>query len=149
MFENDDKLVNRFFKKVKFPSDWSGCWNWTAARHPRGYGHFFVYGKVVNAHRVAWWIFIGDIPEGKELDHLCKNRSCVNPLHLEPVTHAENVARGDVALFNNSKTHCPQGHEYNEANTNYNKKINRRTCRVCNRDRMRGYRAGGLYSGAD
>ena len=90
----------------------SGCWLWTGALTRGGYGQIGVwFGGVMRprrAHRVAYECYIGPIPDGLELDHLCRVRTCVNPRHLEPVTHAVNVARGGHAL----KTHAPCGHPY-------------------------------------
>lgn len=145
---DDKKSIARFIKKITFPAQWSACWYWNAAKHPRGYGTFYIsYHGNVNAHRVSYRNFIGPIPRNKEIDHLCRVTSCVNPLHLEVVTHLQNTKRGDAGINMTSKTRCPQGHPYDDENTNYNKKINRRTCRQCNRDRMRTYRASGLYNG--
>lgn len=85
--------------------------------------------KDAGAHRVAYEEIMGPVPEGLELDHLCRTRSCVNPSHLEPVTHRENMNRGDVAT--RRKTHCPKGHPYDEENTGiYN---GYRNCRACAR----------------
>ena len=85
----------------------------------------------------------GPIPEGLELDHLCRVPACVNPLHLEAVTHAENMARGirfDVGAAQRAVTHCPKGHPYSEANTY--RYAGERACRACVRDRKReAYRA--------
>jgi len=92
-----------------------------------------------SAHRLSYETEIGPIPEGLELDHLCRVRSCVNPLHLEPVTHQENVRRGEGANFWRNKTHCPQGHEYTEENTGISNRNNEkcRYCRECKREKNR------------
>lgn len=131
-------LVDRFVKKYEIADD--GCWNWTAARQDTGYGWFGVGGKNKRAHRVAWELAVGPIPEGLTIDHLCRNTSCVNPDHLEPVTMGENVLRGFAApWWQSQKTHCPQGHEYTEENTSRTE--GHRRCRECLRQRARRWRA--------
>lgn len=142
-----EKGINRLLSKIKFPSNWSACWIWDKAKTKRGYGSFGIGYQTFAAHRVTYRNFVGPIPKDKEINHLCKVTSCVNPLHLEAITHHANVLHGDAGKNMRDKTHCPNGHSYNEQNTNHNKTIKRRTCRVCNRDRMRAYRAAGLYNG--
>ena len=93
-----------------------------------GYYRPKISGRLQMAHRLAYEVLIGPIPKGLELDHLCRNRACYNPWHLEPVTHKENVRRG--TSHNGGKTHCPAGHEYNEENTHVGS-AGRRECRVC------------------
>lgn len=83
--------------------------------HKDGYGSFWWRGKSHAAHRVAYQLQVGDIPDGMEIDHLCRTRHCVNPLHMEAVTHLENCRRAVSA--NRKKTHCPRGHEYTPENT--------------------------------
>lgn len=90
----DDKTVARFAAKVEEAPD--GCWMWTAARFRKGYGAFAYEGRVWRAHRLTYLWFVGPISAALELDHLCRHRACVNPAHLEQVTHRENVLRGDV-----------------------------------------------------
>ena len=102
------------------------------------------------AHRFAYEMLVGPIPEGLDLDHLCRVRHCVNPNHLEPVTRSENLRRGirprlpqndRIGDKNRAKTHCPKGHPYDEANTlmHYWKRENsmRRLCRTCHRQGTR------------
>jgi hypothetical protein len=109
-----------------------------------GYGKF-LFNKRGNdyAHRFAYEYYVGPIPEGLHIDHLCRNRWCVNSEHLEPVTLIENLLRGDrthLGQYQREKTHCPQGHEFTPENTWFNK-TGGRHCKTCNRERMRERRA--------
>lgn len=92
---------DNFWAKVAIPADvMTGCWLWRAGKTAAGYGQFGkgrLPGGSHRAHRLAYWLVIGPVPDGKELDHLCRNRACVNPAHLEPVSHGENVRRGLMA----------------------------------------------------
>ncbi|MFJ3170616.1 HNH endonuclease signature motif containing protein [Streptomyces roseus] len=125
-------LPARFWAKVAQEQP-SGCWIWTAGLSPDGYGKFSSGGRYVRAHRLAYSTLIGPIPPGLHLDHLCRVRRCVNPAHLEPVTHRENILRGaTLPAANAAKTHCPQGHAYDEANT-HREPDGRRRCRICQR----------------
>lgn len=90
---------------------------------------------MVLAHRFFYEHFIGEIPEGLEIDHLCHNTICVNPAHLEAVTHSENLRREHAFR---PKTHCPQGHEYTPENT-YKTPSGKRQCRICGRTAVRKY----------
>lgn len=123
----------RFWPKV---SRSDGCWEWTGSCFiPQGYGRFWMGGtKYVRAHRFAYELLVGPIPDGLVLDHLCRNRKCVRPDHLEPVTQGENVLRGvGLPAVNVAKTHCIHGHEFTEANTY--RCGNARNCRACHRIR--------------
>ena len=107
------------------------CWIFTGARTDRGYGVIPVARTSVRAHRVTYEHFVGPIPAGLVLDHLCRNTSCVNPDHLEAVTQRENVLRGNAPTAANArKTHCIRGHEFTPENT-YAKKGGGRACRRC------------------
>ena len=125
-------VEERFWGKVD-RRDEDGCWLWTGYRHPQGYGKFRLDGRPHNAHRVAYELSVGPVQEGLELDHLCRNRACVRPDHLEPVTHRENMQRSAA-----QRTHCPQGHPWSEANTYTGRGY--RECRACNREKMRAAR---------
>ena len=123
------------------------CWEWdqTKLNETTGYGVFGADGRSTSAHRYAWEILVGEIPSGKQLDHLCRNRGCVNPDHMEPVTIEENVLRGyGITAQNARKTHCVRGHEFNESNTRYRTGANGKTwrkCRACAREDRAAWRA--------
>lgn len=118
---------SRFWPKV---CKTSTCWQWTAARTPAGYGVLKVDGETAYAHRLAYGLEHGGVPPGLDLDHLCRNPGCVNPAHLEAVTHRENMLRGTgMAARNAKKTHCPKGHPYVAGNL-YMDGGSRR-CRTC------------------
>lgn len=111
------------------------CWEWQGATTPNGYGkHLKRPGaKHEMTHRIMWEHHNDQIvPEGMQLDHICRNRKCCNPEHLEPVTPSENTKRQDH--FNRNRTHCPKGHEYTEENTRISPN-GKRVCRACDRQR--------------
>lgn len=121
-------LLDRFWEKVQTGE---GCWQWTGSLARGGYGSIGFEGHTLRAHRVAYEALVGPIPEGLVLDHLCRNRGCVNPTHLEPVTLHENLLRGEPA----NRTHCPAGHAYTAQNTWM--WHGKRKCRECGRLRQR------------
>lgn len=123
----------RFWSKVD-TSDRDGCWLWEANLSVGGYGQFHDDGQVY-AHRWAYGHLVGPIPDGLEIDHLCRVRRCVNPSHLEPVTTRENGLRGEgIAAVNARKRECVNGHPYDEANTGW-RRDGARWCRACKRER--------------
>lgn len=119
----------------------TGCWLWTATLNTAGYGVAPTgkRGGKTLAHRLVYTFHVGAVPTGLELDHLCRFRHCVNPDHLEPVTHAENVRRGHNGRHNKVKTHCPTGHAYIGDNIKWYQ--GRRYCRECHRIDGRRYKA--------
>lgn len=118
--------------ETKFiPEPNTGCWLWFAYRDRKGYGTVGVGTAVKYAHRVVYETLRGPIPEGLQLDHLCRVRCCVNPDHLEPVTNQENARRGDNGKRQRARTHCPRGHAYDAANTAVNTRGDGRKFRVC------------------
>ena len=122
------------FKFFCLPPDSNGCIRWNGGIINSGYGHFHIdRTKQVLAHRFSYELAKGAIPNGMEIDHLCRVLDCVNPLHLEAVTSQENHRR-----FYIIKTACSNGHEFNRDNTRL--VGNRRWCRVCDRERYRRLR---------
>jgi hypothetical protein len=111
------------------------CWIWTGGLYPNGYGQMkCAKGKVTSAHRVSYLLFKGSIPEDLQIDHLCRNRRCVNPKHLEVVDCRTNLLRGNTIIAANvAKTHCPHGHQYAEKRNS----SGWRWCMECNRIQMR------------
>jgi hypothetical protein len=122
-----------------------GCWLWTASLDSHGYGQIGDSGRLRMAHSVVYELFVGPVPVGLELDHLCRVPACVNPDHLEPVTRHENIMRGvnpDVQRARHAaRTHCKRGHEFTPENT-YLAPTGRQ-CRTCGRERARRKRERG------
>lgn len=130
-------LDERFWSKVDAAGD---CWNWMGWRHA-GYGGYYRDGRDHRAHRVAYEILVGPIPADLTLDHLCRNRACVNPDHLEPVTQGVNSLRGyGPAAQAARQEDCVNGHPFNGENLRIASDGKRR-CRACNRARARQRRA--------
>jgi hypothetical protein len=116
------------------PDPATGCWIWRGWKNPEGYGSTTVARRTRLAHRAMYELLVGPIPEGLQIDHLCRTRDCVNPDHLEPVTARENTLRSNAPTAKNArKTHCPKGHPYDEANTYvWKRKGNtHRRCKAC------------------
>lgn len=127
------KTLQRFESKFS-KEDWlyPGCWTWFGASTVLGYGRFIYRKKVHYAHRISYRHFVGVIPKGKELDHKCRIPWCINPEHLEAVTHRENMLRGNTIEAKNAvKTHCRAGHPL--SGDNLYMRGNKRGCFACRR----------------
>lgn len=127
-------LLNNFREKYVI-DEVSGCWVWTGSRNEDGYGNFWMGKKCAKAHRASLVLIGASVPSNMEVDHLCNRRDCVNPTHLRIVTRAENHNR--VVWPNSQKTHCANGHAFDEGNTLWRKDGKSRQCRTCTRNRMR------------
>lgn len=130
-------LKDRLLSRVSLSN--SGCWEWTGHLTSTGYSQMTVGSRTdktrtnTQAHRVSYAVFVGELVDGLQIDHLCRNRKCINPKHLEQVTCAENLRRGNPAWKQQmARTHCPKGHEYSESNT-YVRKSGGRMCKECSR----------------
>lgn len=119
--------------QAKFCPEPSGCWVWSGAKDRWGYGQFGSNRRVVLAHRWSYEYFVGPIEKGLTLDHLCRNRGCVNPAHLQVVTMRENILRGECPPANHArKTHCKYGHPLSGKNLAvWSNGV--RVCRTCRR----------------
>ena len=136
---------SRFLSKIGPHDDEHECWLWLGSLDRDGYGSFWLSQRTLRAHRVAYAMSNGPIPDGLVIDHLCKVRSCVNPGHMRTCTNGENVLAENSQSFqakNSRKTHCPKGHPYFGDNL-YTQTSGRlhRHCRACRRERTRARRA--------
>ena len=137
------RFKRRIIGKIAQPVNPFGCWEWLGWKNSDGYGYFDFGRTKVKAHRLIYEMMVGDIPEDRVLDHLCQNRSCVNPYHIEIVTNKENLLRGDLNGWRKRKTHCPKGHELTPDNLDkYQLSRGERRCKRCKNDRQKERRTG-------
>lgn len=143
----EDRL-RTFWERVDRSAGDGACWPWTGGLDRRGYCNFRIAHDVSRkGHRIAYEALVGPIPSGLELDHLCRNPSCVNPAHLEPVTHRENVIRGrSISAIRAAQVACVHGHPFDEANTSFRRDNGGRRCRTCHLNHVRRYRAAARAS---
>jgi len=129
-----DDVLERVLNRIMV-SD-TDCWEFQGCRLKSGYGRVGWNGRLWLTHRITYTFLVGDIPDDLEIDHLCKNKPCCNPEHLEPVTRSENIRRGTqwhhTVERESSKTRCPRGHQYDQINTYITAKGHRQ-CRLCKR----------------
>ena len=129
-------IEERFVQKIREPFDvHNECWEWIGSKTGSGYGQIWRDGKHVAAHRVAYEMFVGPIPDGHAVDHLCRNRLCVRPDHLQALDHHTNWSQ-----WNMEKTHCINGHPYSGDNLRI-KSSGERRCRICHNAQERGRNA--------
>ena len=140
--------MERLLERVEIDLD-TECWIWQGSADSKGYGKILVGSRVDGSrrypgtHLVVYEHLAGLVPDGQELDHLCRRRLCCNPDHLEPVSHTVNIQRGEWRNRYGPRTHCEQGHPFDEANTMVRPDGGRR-CKTCKNERERArYRTGG------
>lgn len=143
-------VMERFFEKVDRSGD---CWIWNGSRDGKGYGSFYLEGRLHKAHRAAWMLLKGPIPDGIEACHRCDTPPCCNPDHIFLGTHAENMAdartKGRITWpddlsgtrHNGGKGYCPKGHPYVGDNLIVRRDTGHRECRACKREKNRNYAA--------
>lgn len=129
--------MRRFWSKVDLSAGTDGCWLWTGCTQAPGYGRFRIEPRTVYAHRFAYELLVGPIPDGMVLDHLCRTPACCNPLHLEAVPQRVNVERG-ARNGMQRRTHCANGHAYEGANLI--ETARGRVCRQCKNERNAAYK---------
>lgn len=124
--------MKNFFEENYIPEPNSGCWLWIKSFRPSGYGRFFLDNKTFGAHRFSWSLVNGPIPKGKQINHTCDVKSCVNPQHLYPGTQLDNMrdAKARKRCHNQNVVTCPKGHPYNYENT-YVDRQGYRFCKKC------------------
>jgi hypothetical protein len=132
-------IAFRLYSRVKVDPE-SGCFNWKGAVSNNRYGSLFYNGRMQKTHRIAWLLKHGEIEDGMDLDHLCRNTLCCNTAHLEVVTRSENLRRSPLMDRKSQNTRCPRGHEYGGENLRLTKK-GHRVCKTCMRQHIRDWRA--------
>jgi hypothetical protein len=138
--ETDSNTIDRFNKKYSIDSN--GCHIWIGSKTHDNYGQFWYKKRLWLAHRAAYEIWVGKIPEGMTIDHICENTLCVNPNHLQVMTLKENILKSNgISAIHARKTHCINGHLLSDDNVRYRKDTFGRQCRECKRINDRKYRA--------
>lgn len=131
----DQRLPGNFWSRC-IPEPNSGCWLWTGYLNRDGYGKFTLKGRSSESHRWAYRFLVGEIPAGLQIDHRCRTRNCVNPLHMEAVTARVNVLRSTApAALQFRQTQCIRGHEFTPENTGRTHGGRKRYCRICSREK--------------
>lgn len=127
----------RFLSRIKINSN--DCWEFKNIHKSTGYGRFSVNNNPTLAHRFSYALFNGDLIKGMMIDHVCRNRKCVNPEHLRQVTPVQNVFENseNIVIANKNKTHCKKGHELKEGNIYYIDNGKERRCRICEIERVK------------
>jgi hypothetical protein len=129
--------------EAKYTVQPNGCWQWTAGKSWKGYGRFRLNGKQPQAHRVAYRLYRGPVPDDLVIDHLCRNRLCVNPDHMEITTNRVNCCRGESpTIVSWREDRCIRGHPFDDANTIVSVRPSgtiKRRCRTCKNEQARRY----------
>jgi hypothetical protein len=132
-------LERRLQERIRVTDN--GCWEWLLCKNRDGYGRWVVDGREWKAHRLAYTLYRGEIADGLEIDHLCRNRCCCNPDHLEVVTHTVNIRRGEsLPAKNRRKDRCVRGHEFTAENTAVDSQ-GWRSCLTCRREARAQWKA--------
>lgn len=140
LFDLPERIQSRIM-----PCATTGCWLWAGCLNKQtGYGAVSWKLKARPVHRLVWEILAGPVPHGLQIDHLCRERSCCNPLHLEPVTQKTNILRGESPMAKCARrTTCGRGHEYTASNAAFHKNQRGRKCKICIAERQKEYIAKG------
>lgn len=137
----DDLTLSRFWSKVDKSAGDEACWPWMASLSQKGYGYFWADGRVTYGHRVSFQIHNQPISEGMMVDHICRNRACVNPSHLREVDNRVNTLENSISVpaKNAAKIECSKGHVFDTDNTGYYTDRYGRTCRFCKECKRASY----------